>query len=150
MRLKERIPVFLDNVNWNKLAKRWDLDISAFDYIKPANEPIAEGVIDYWNENYDQRFGQVLINLNSIEDTFRIWHDEEQTILLEQGCKLRDIILWGNNFNKEGERLPKTKWILVKDLNTDHIKAILDTQFLNLTADYIKMFKDELKLRKLC
>ena len=148
MRPKERIPIFLENVNWERLAKRWKVDISAFNYIRLSDKSTLKEITNYWNENSDQRFGQVLINLGLIADTLITWNDEELNILLDQGCKPRNVILWGRNFNKAGERLPKTEWILIKNLETDHIEAILKTQFLNLNADYIKIFKDELKLRK--
>ena len=41
---------------------------------------------------------------------------------------IRENISWGRNFNEKGERVP-TKYILIKDLGTEHIKAILDGGF---------------------
>lgn len=41
---------------------------------------------------------------------------------------IRENIYWGRNFNEKGERVP-TKYILIKDLGTEHIKAILDGGF---------------------
>ena len=41
---------------------------------------------------------------------------------------IRENISWGRNFNEKGERVP-TKYILIKDLGTEYIKAILDGGF---------------------
>ena len=41
---------------------------------------------------------------------------------------IRENISWGRNFNEKGERVP-TKYILIKDLGTEHIKAILEGGF---------------------
>ena len=41
---------------------------------------------------------------------------------------IRENISWGRNFNEKGERVP-TKYILIKDLGTYHIQAILDGGF---------------------
>ena len=41
---------------------------------------------------------------------------------------IRENIYWGRNFNEKGERVP-TKYILIKDLGTEHIKAILEGGF---------------------
>ena len=146
MRAKERIPIFLDKVNWNKLAKRWKLDISAFDYIRPPNENVATAIVEYWNENPNQRFGQVLINLGLIPDTMRIWLDEENEILKSQGVPEREFRLWGQNYDKDMNQLPKTIWKPIMELSTDHIKAILDGDWTK--GHYAELFKEELILRK--
>ena len=88
MRPIERIPIFLEKVDYIKLAHRWH--IKKFD-ISP--EYIYKPFLHYWLENPDQRFGQVLINLNLIPDKLKIWHDEEDAILLSQGIDPRDFIL---------------------------------------------------------
>ena len=41
---------------------------------------------------------------------------------------IRENISWGRNFNEKMERIP-TKYILIKDLGTEHINAILDGRF---------------------
>ena len=41
---------------------------------------------------------------------------------------IRENISWGRSFNEKMERIP-TKYILIKDLGTEHIKAILDGGF---------------------
>lgn len=58
--------------------------------------------------------------------------------------KKRKAFFWGTR-GKDGEQ--PVKWILLKDLDTDHIEAILDTQ--RFLPDHIKdMFIDEIEYRK--
>ena len=59
---------------------------------------------------------------------------------------IRENISWGNNFNEKGERVP-TKYILIKDLGTDHIKAILDGGFGGKRIRHY--LKNELKWRNI-
>ena len=73
----------------------------------------------------------------------------ESDWLVENGyCKFRDIKFWGNNYDKNMKLLKKTKWRLIKDMNTDHIRAILKRNFCRNNKLYIEIFKKELKLRK--
>jgi len=57
-----------------------------------------------------------------------------------------DILEWGNNYDKNMKRLPQTNFIKIKDMNTDHIQAILDGNYCN-NPMYLKVFKDELERR---
>ena len=41
---------------------------------------------------------------------------------------IRENISWGRSFNEKMERIP-TKYILIKDLGTEHINAILEGGF---------------------
>ena len=38
---------------------------------------------------------------------------------------IREDFTWGQNFDKDNNRLPETKYQLLKDLSTDHILGIL-------------------------
>ncbi len=142
MRPKERIPIFLKLVNWSELQNRWGISYNHTFFIKTVEK--------YWLDNYDQRIGQVLINLDLIPDSFNIWSDEESDILKDQGIEPREFLFWGNIYDKDMNRLEKTRQILIKDLNTDHIKAILkmfeDRD--NLNPLYKETFLKELELRK--
>lgn len=57
----------------------------------------------------------------------------------------RNNMYWGVNFNKNGKRYPQTRWTLVKDLDTQHIEAILD--LVNIDDFYREVFNDELNHR---
>ena len=147
MRPKERIPIFLEKVNFDTLQERWNEDISQ----KLRDIIFTPKVLRYWKKNYDMRFGQMLINLNLIPDSLRIWNDEEDLILLDQNVPFREFMFWGRVYDKNMNRLPKVQRILIKDMTTNHIKAILrdvaDSK-MGIRMDYLQAFKDEIKLRQ--
>lgn len=58
----------------------------------------------------------------------------------------RNNMHWGRNYDKDTNRLPKTEYLLIKDMNTDHIEAVL-TMFKNAETFYTRVFKDELEYR---
>ena len=142
MRPKERIPIFLKNVDWDKLADKWNLS-------KPLH--MCRKARTYWEENPDQRVGQVLINLQLVPDKLDIWTDEELSILLSQGCNPRDVVLWGVNYDKDRNKLPTTEFRLVRDMDTDHIETILkevSSDMYKIPQGYIDIFNNELIYRK--
>lgn len=57
----------------------------------------------------------------------------------------RNNLCWGVNYTKDKKALPKTKWTLIKDLNTDHIEAILELP--RIDDFYKEVFENELKYR---
>jgi hypothetical protein len=145
MRNKERIPIFLQLVDFDKLERRWETDISQ----SLRGIIFTKEVREYWEANYDQRFGQMLINLGYLPENYRIWGDEEDWILKAQGIPEREFMLWGRNFDKDMNKLPKTEWILIKDMSTDHIQAIIDGEWVKKGNPYYDAFQKELELRKL-
>jgi hypothetical protein len=148
MRPKERIPIFLGNIDFTKLEERWQIPLSL-----SLREKILEPngyVIRYWMENYDQRFGQMLINLELIEDHLPIWVDEDLNILLEQGCPARDVVMWGSIYDENGNALPAIKYRIIRDMNTSHINAILkdiEDKKYRLPDAYIEVFTKEIEYR---
>ena len=71
---------------------------------------------------------------------------EELSISLEDGHdKVRNVIKWGT-YGINGDQ-PKT-YILLKDMNTDHIQACLEN-VPSMHPTYKESFKEELKLRSL-
>ena len=77
-----------------------------------------------------------------------MWYYSEDIELLHKIKDLnpRNFLFWGNNMSKKGKLYKRTKYLLIKELGTNHIKAILDGGF---TANklYIKTFNEELELR---
>ena len=145
MRPIKRIPIFLNRVDFDALEERWNTDIS-----QTLRENIFSQVRKYWLENPDQRFGQVLINLCLLPDSIRIWCDEENDILDDQNIPSREYLLWGRCYDADMNRLPEIQWILIKDMTTDHIKAILrdvENNKMGCKSNYLKAFKEEIKLR---
>ena len=59
----------------------------------------------------------------------------------------RENLRWGRNYDKDMSPLPETEWILIKDLTSDHIAAIVDGGFANGNDFYRQMFEDELIFR---
>ena len=48
---------------------------------------------------------------------------------------IREQFIWGQNYEKNGERLEKTKYVVLKDLDTSHITGILRYFAEKLTVD---------------
>jgi hypothetical protein len=151
MKHKKRILTFFKLVDWEKLDKRWSVsgrrcinnDISLGQHVMNYYDIIVK----YWEENPEQRIGQVLINLGLINDSLFIWLDTEEDILESFGIPLSEFLLWGNAYDKNMNRLPEINWIRIKDMNTDHIKSVLNGEWTK-HPKYIKAFTDELNLRK--
>jgi hypothetical protein len=59
----------------------------------------------------------------------------------------REYLKWGNNYDKDMNRLPKTIWKPIKELTTGHIEAILNGNYTN-NEIYLDTFKKELEWRK--
>lgn len=59
----------------------------------------------------------------------------------------REYLKWGSNYDKDMNPLPKTIWKPIKELDTDHIEAILEGNFTN-NEIYLDTFKKELEWRK--
>ena len=101
-----------------------------------------------WTEYPDERFSQTLINNDYIPNYQGFWYyTEEGEILEKQGVDASEYLFWGQNYDKEGERLPETKYRLIKDLDTDHIKAILSGGHVEEESKYHKAFTKELEKR---
>lgn len=56
-------------------------------------------------------------------------------------------LCWGVNYTKEGKKLHQTQWKFIKDLNTDHIWAIL-LNIPNIDKFYKEVFIDEIIFRE--
>ena len=142
MRLKKRIPVFLRLLDFDKLENRWgiEFDRELRDKLK------SNSFMELWELVPDQRFGQFLINRMLVRDNSTVWFDEEYSILKDQGLPEREYMFWGRSFDKNMNRLSKTEYILIKDLTTNHVKAII--KFPGVSAKVKRFFINELKFRK--
>lgn len=175
MRLVERIDNFLSKVDWLALSKRWSInyyllfdcdvccgegeDTDGINYWRCekcdgngtlTKSQMEDQFISYWKSNPDQRIGQVLINLGLIPDSFIVWNDEESDILEAQGLPPEEYLFWGKNYDKNENLLPKTEWILVKNLDSDHINAIYEYALRHqsrLNPSYRKAFRNVLVQR---
>jgi len=91
------------------------------------------------NEEYmvDGGLDYIRTNVNKIPA-------KELYVYIEDGHeKVRESFSWGT-YGKKGDE--EKKWVLLKDLSSNHIKAILDTQY-QLPVWMKEMFKKELSFR---
>lgn len=58
----------------------------------------------------------------------------------------REWVMWGKNYDKTMNLLPKTEWIPIKNLETDHIYAIL-SNVKNIDPFYRRLLEDEIVFR---
>lgn len=133
MRNKNRIPICLKllfpNITLSKFLGNYSKDKHIkCGYAKRIHE--NWDLIELtWLENPDLRFGQLLCNLRLIPDLNiedHIWSIEEDDWLINNKyINIDDIKFWGVNFYKNGKQRKKTKYVLLKDLKTDHIVNII-------------------------
>lgn len=60
----------------------------------------------------------------------------------------RQYLTWGNNYDKNMNRLPKTIYNPIMDMSSEHIQSILDGGWVKINPFYEELFKQELKFRK--
>jgi len=97
-----------------------------------------------WKQSPDLRFGQLLINKGLVEDSLGTWNAEISDYLIPHEI-MRKIQTWGTlGKDRKSER----KYIFIKDLDTDHIKAILKTEKHIKQTPLEDVLKAELKYRK--
>lgn len=58
----------------------------------------------------------------------------------------RKYLKWGNIYDKNMNKLPEVRLIAIKDMDTAHIKAVLDPRW-RIDPFYAKVFRKELKFR---
>lgn len=153
MRRPERIPIFLD-LTYGKISDILFLIFNLSTYLDPVEivnryyDKLPE-IKSFWLENPDLRFSQVLVGMQIIPNVVGSWYYIEENEILEQlGIEPREYLLWGQYFDKDMNRLPEPIYRPIKDLETDHIKAILDGDWCRLD-EYKECFKNELKRREI-
>ena len=106
-----------------------------------------------WLKSPDQRFGQLLSNLGLVSKEIEnhIWNIDEDDWLIQNGyCNIEDIKFWGVNYYKNGKQRKTTKFKLLKDLDTDHIKNIIKffekyNALEQLNIKYLEYFNKRIK-----
>ena len=129
-------------------------------YLRDIVQLESKNEINYWSETFFSnfqrykkfhkenpylRFSQVLQFFNLYKQGF--WFFIEDDIMLMKFVPAREVLYWGNNYSEKGNRLKKTNWVLIKNMDTEHIKRVLESNFTNNLV-YLKAFNDELKLRE--
>ena len=126
MRNKKRIPFCLKLLFVNKTLYHF-LGTNTPGWAKKLHEN-WHLIENTWLLNPDLRFGQLLCNLNLVDENIEdhIWNIEEDDWLVENNyCNIENIKFWGVNFYKNGKRRKTTKFKLLKDLDIDHIENII-------------------------
>ena len=144
MRRPERIPIVLANIDWEKFLTIADKKPSddTLDGIFNALDTLAEK----WGKSPDVRLGQLLVNMGLAPD--ELFNLEEDQWMVDTGqIDAKDIMFWGVNYTKDMVQLPKTEFRLIRDLDTDHIEAILDGGFVRKGGTYEGYFENELERR---
>lgn len=150
MRNKIRIETFLNKVDIrNLLIDIWKIcDDTNIDKVE---KDILDNIVDIkekWNYMPDLRFSQVLIGLNYITNQPGSWfYYEEDQILKLQGHKPRDYVFWGNLYDKDGIELSEVNYILIKNLNTDHIQKLINSKWIKKGSEIYEIMCHELLIR---
>jgi len=138
-RIKPLLPILRDNIEHFLSHTTSDLNPKDIDW------NIVE---EHWKLNHDFRFVQLLSWLypNNFFSSFNT--EELDYVINELKVDPVHVLLWGVNFDKDGRKLPETEYRMIKDLETDHIQAILYGEF---TKDrlYIEAFNRILIDRKI-
>lgn len=145
-RNKNRIPIICNYFHQKGILQKFLKDSSQKDINCIYNKYTS--IMLEWNKSPDQRFGQLLSNLGLVPKNIEniIWNIEEDDWLIKNGyCNIEDIKFWGVNYYKNGKQRKTTKFKLLRDLDTDHIKNIIkffeDQNILHkLNKDYLEYF----------
>lgn len=70
-----------------------------------------------------------------------VYADDDHTLI-------RERFEWGNNFDKDMHRLPKTVYLKLKDITHDHLNALVEWTKEGYPAKIRKVFEDEWEFRK--
>lgn len=112
-----------------------------------------------WLESYDLRLGQLIWNNdyrnmeNELSEFLQckinkmLFHIEDNELMLQLGIPARNFFLWGKNFDEHGNQLWKTKFVLLKDIETDHLENIIEYLKENEPSYVLPLFINELNLR---
>lgn len=75
---------------------------------KEENYFMLDGGLDY--QRYSDETGKAVLK--------QIWNTDPIEII-------REHMYWGRNYDKNKQLLPKTEWVLLKDITDDHLDALL-------------------------
>lgn len=148
MRSPERIPIFLKLVKWDKLLKLFNI----FQYDDTIDKVCYEinnnlsYIQEYWEANPDLRITQVLVNTGFIPNKPGSWYyQEEWSLLKAMGINPKEFLTWKSIYDEHNNHLKKPIVRLIKDLETDHLKKILETCLIGPNTE--ETIKDILKER---
>jgi len=141
MRPIERIDYFLNNVDLDNLFDNiWKIDKT--EYLENIIKNLKD-IGEMWKLYPDLRISQVLVNNGFIPNIPGSWYYlEDWEILFMQGDNPRNFLFWGSKVDGD------VKWILIKDMTTQHIQNILkdyESGKLRVHSMFLEAFKKELE-----
>jgi hypothetical protein len=152
LRNSKRLPIL-----WKFFLKKKNFKLYLRDIVQIDSKNEIEHLTEVFFEKYkeakafhkinpDLRFSQIIQTFVVYKQGFW-YYIEDDIMLIKLGLEPREILYWKSFLTKELKKLKKVKVKLIKDLETDHIQAILaGNHTYNLM--YLKAFNQELKLRK--
>jgi hypothetical protein len=80
---------------------------------------------------------------------FKDIHSFTDTSIMDDGTHelRRQHLVWGNNYDKDMNRLPETVYNPIMNMTSEHIQAILDGGHVEYNKFYKELFEKELKFR---
>jgi len=129
MRHPERIKIVIKTLKKHGLGKYlhtqaiFSSEMEAHEYAKTVN---LDKLAAEWKKHPDMRLTQMLITFFGLPNFPGFWfYKEEDEELINKGMiEARDILFWGSNYTKKGKKREETVWKPIRNLDTDHIKAI--------------------------
>lgn len=146
MRVKERIPIILNKINWFDFIQ----NLGCFD----NSQEIADKCIslknvieEFWLDNPDLRLTQVLVIKDIVPNSLGTWYYKEEVdyMIKNKFVKPEELLFWGT-YGKDGKQ--PLKMIAINDMDSEHLDACLRTQY-RMPAEYKVLMKKILRRRKL-
>lgn len=165
-RCKERIPIILKHIDWRDFIAKSGyvdayfkdhgcpdhlrdkkLDATVLQYVLLKISENIKHIESFWSESSDQRLTQVLVNMGIIQNIPGTWYYFEETeyMITSRTLKPEEILFWGT-YGKDGKQ--ELRYVLLKDMDSEHIEACLRTQK-NMNEYYRKTMQKIMRFRKL-
>lgn len=147
MRNIQRIPIVLNKIDWRLFIKDNVDNLNESQLNLLTNKIInnIEDIKNKWLKSPNYNLGQLLIIENYLPENNNLLKlNETEWLITNNLCKFEEINFWNRMRDKKGNRLPEVQMILLKDLESSHISAILDyclEMNINLNKDYKKYFE---------
>ncbi|KEQ31207.1 hypothetical protein N180_02865 [Pedobacter antarcticus 4BY] len=151
MRNPERIPIILDLIqgNYKQFLDDLHVEVGDIDSLISLYNTKRIDIEEYWMANPDLRLTQVLVNMGILQNIPGDWYYKEETdYVVEKGfCDFEDVHFWGVNFDEFGKQLPATLHKPLRELDTNHIRAIVkmfEGHHTRLKHGYIDYFRSRI------
>lgn len=151
MRNPKRIPIILDLIqgNYKQFLDDMHVDVDDLDSLISLYNAKRIDIEEYWIANPDLRLTQVLVNMEIIHNIPGEWYYKEETnYVVEKGfCNFEDVHFWGVRLDKHGNQLPETLYKPIRELDTNHIRAIVkmfEGQHDRLNNKYMDYFRSRI------